>query len=758
MPVVESSLEPFVARIITEAKNNRGQTAYGQGANNGEYAFSGTEGKWASNIASVIPENVRPSIGGRDSIWRASDAKEGWQSRAKCGATANAISAAHDFFDDVLFRQGFVPYRINLVQSDGQNTNMKPEEAALIEVKIEKHMDSLHSKCNAIQNILAGVLCSALYGPRVFHTFYVKDENSPSKLRASFEWVNVWECFWDMDNMGDVADGEYFNRRQAKAAWRVMNMASSLNEDAQKNLGGFVFNMDKLEAAIRKGRNGESGSIGTNNTQSQSGTPETDDLTYRTRTEQVDELWCWISKSFVEDYIRENQGSVPIRDPDQIDVIDAEGNILGSVGPNGIIPSQSSSPTSPDTNGTAAEIPQAGGTVTHGSDLGMYGRNVEKRVWCQVYLVNDKVVGVLPEPGPLPYRKSAWHRIPGCRDDLGIADRTNTDQKALDGIIKAIENDAKMAKSIVAHDASLNISGKRLEEELGKPIAIITVDQKSVNGSLSNVFSSTTIPSNMPQFLKAYDTFINQLDYSSGFSRVMQQGPVPDDSKERSAFAVHQHMESSGRHCGSKIRALDEDIVWLNKRLLQMEVDVGNIELPMDVEIKGGGYRTYARQLGLTETMLNIWDRLSNDPETSMMMNKAWIVSELVDANGIDPEKFLCSQEQLAAKKQAQIDSPQMQMQMQQLEETLKALTAKAGKDDAMAQKLMADAQAIMATIGQNQSRLELDRARGATEIAAKHMDIKNPKPSGSRNERRMSSMEPSAIVRRPQPRQKLPS
>jgi hypothetical protein len=341
---------------------------------------------------------------------------------------------------------------------------------------------------------------------------------------------------------------------------------------------------------------------------------------------------------------------------------------------------------------------------------------------------------------------------------LGIADRTNTDQKALDGIIKAIENDAKMAKTILTHDATMNLTGKRLEEELGKPIAIIAVDKQGVNGSISNAVAASTVPSNMPQFLQAYDTFIGQLDYSSGFSRVMQQGSVPDDSKERSAFAVHQHMESSGRHCGSKIRALDEDIVWLNKRLLQMELDVGNIEIPMDVQIKGAGYRTYARQLGLTETMLNMWDRFTKDPETAMMINKAWIVSEVVDANGIDTEKFLCTAEQIEAKKQAQLDSPQMQMQMQQLQETLKALTAKAGKDDAMAQKLMADAQAIMATIEQNQSRLQLDRARGATEIAAKINEQKNPQPAQSRSERRMSSMEPSAIVRRPQPRQKLPS
>jgi len=60
-----------------------------------------------------------------------------------------------------------------------------------------------------------------------------------------------------------------------------------------------------------------------------------------------------------------------------------------------------------------------------------------------------------------------------------------------------------------------------------------------------------------------------------------------------------------------------------------------------------------------------------------------------------------------------------------------------------------------MANIEQGGSRLQLDRAKGAMEIAASMKQAQQPPKEKSRMERRRETAEPSAIVRMPRTQQK---
>ena len=688
--MVAEALETFAVRTLKEACDNRGYASVGVDANGGAY---NTETKWAGNLRAIIPENTRPSVAGFDKAWRESDAKEKWSSRAKSASTANAVKTAHDFCEDVVFRGGTVPFRIGVY---GKN-DAPVEETQQIEEHIERHMDGRAAKCDLIPQLMRGWDDSTTYGVRFFHGILVADATEPSGQRPAAEEVNPYECFWDMDNDGPLSEGEYFNRRQRKNRWRVLRWAGQVNAASQKNYGKNQIDIDLLRASFAKSNSGEGqGTPGTTGTSNQTGTPETDDLMWTNKNEVIDELWAWVPRDAV---VKWNE-----RYPDSIQLAQHVVEPMGEEGDST-------------------------------SDV----RKDDDRVWVMMTVSNGSLVGLLPEPGDLPYRMTYWHRISGCRDGLGIADMNSTNQCALDGLVRALENDLKTCRKLVIYDGSKFDDPARIEEMLQKPIGYLAVNA-GLSGDVGKVMTATNMPSSADMYVKGLEFFQSMADLDTGFARV-QMGQRSEG--DNTAFELKQRLDNSGRHCGTKIRALDADIVWILSWMLDMDQKLGNIELPADMEIRGGGFRAFSRQLSLYSTMFALLQLAEQFPDIKERMNIGWVLAELCESQGIDPEKFWINEQEFQGRQQAKAESPEAQAQQQQLQLSLEALRAKIDKDDASAQKLLAETQAIAAGIGHAQSKLQLDRAKGAVDIASKM------RQANTMQDRRNAVMEPSAVVKK---------
>ena len=739
-----TSLESYAATIVKEALANRGQANTGTNSRTGVYT---TESKWASNLRAVIPEATRPSVAGLDEVWRESDNKEKWSSRAKSSGTLNAIKTAHDLVDDVLFRSGVVPFRCGLIGAGGSDLPMSAKEQAHQESLVERHLDSRHAKCDGVKHLLFGWDNSTMYGERYFHTFFVEDSREKSGIRPAFEAVNPWECFRDMDNEGPLEEGEYFMHRQRKAGWRLYKWAKDINSGSEAKGRGWVIDESRLRTALRQGYTDLDGTLGVNNTSNQTGTPETDDIMWSKKNEVRDDLWVWITKTQLQGWCESNVGCIQYQSPDAVNVVDDHGDVVGTI--------DASKTAAPDVQVLSLDTGEGSAPTTADMEVdtdNAGGSNTEPRVWCLVYIVNGKVVGVLPEPGDLPYRKTDWHRIAGVRDGIGIADLNSTNQVMLDGILKAIENDTKSIHSIIGYDQSQNLNSARFEEILARgPIAAVPLSKGLSPNGIRDMISATVIPSNAEAYMRVFQMIQQLQDLDTSVPRVVQGSKSEGDN---TAFEMKQRLDNSGRHIGSKIRDLDKDIVWINATMLKMDIRCGNVQLPADVEIRGGGFREFTKQLGLVQQMFIIMDWAMKDPEIALRMNKAWVMSQLTESQGLDSEKFWVNEEEYQMKKQAQIqqqmNNPQMQLQMQQMQATIKAFEAKAAKDDASAQKFLAEAQAIGAEIQQNQQRLQLEQAQGAMNIAGKMREHQaKQKPRKTRQERRADSMDATAIVKR---------
>jgi len=708
----QTTLEKFVSDTLTRAKQNRGQTMT-TGA--GSDATAGLEQKWSANLLASIPNHVMPSVAGFKPAWRESDGKERWRSSARSGSTANALSTAHDFFSDVLFATGNVPFRIGLVDDHGQNLPMPAEEQAAQEEKIEKHLDSRHQKCGGVKQLLSAADGSAMYGTRVMHCYLTADENETSGMRPAFEDVNIWECFWDMDNLGELDEGEFFNRRQRKSRRDVMKWARAINKTALKEHGGEQIDIEALKASFGHGAN--AAAIGTNGTGDQTGTPESTDLIYQNKTEVMDEMWIHVPRRAVDDYAQNHVNAIKYVHPDSVDVVDAAGNTVATIAPpaEGAAVEGATDTAIPDTN----------------DDTGEY-------VWILTHLCNEKMVGMLPEPGKLPYKRGEWMRMPGCRDALGIPDRNDSNQRVLDGLFVAMDNDNKHARTVVASKTGTIANGGRMEDMLAKPIAYVEVDA-GLTGAIDGMIKVFNMPTNGEVYMRAIEFFNRMSDMDSGVPRI-QQGQKSEGGN--TAFELKQRLDNSGRHCGDKIRGLDEDIVWINSWMLKMDVELGNIELPSDVEVKGGGFRKFSKQLSACSTLMAIMQLAKEFPEVKDRMNVAWVLAEYAEAQGQDPEKYWISEAEYQNKVQQRGQSPEAQQQQQQMQAALEKIQAATAKDNALAQKAIAEAQSIGAGVGHADSRLQLDRAKGAMDIAAKM------RGESTRASRRAETMEPSKIVR----------
>jgi len=710
MPDIDTSLGSLIDRISMEAEQNRGQA--GNGAGSRSDVSGGTEQKWWSNLRAIIPENTRPSVAGTDEVWRASDHKDAWQSHAKSASTANAVRTAHDFADDVLFPNGNVPFRVGLIGHNGENVALPADAQAKSEKDIEDLLDNRHSKCDGVKHLLYGWDSSTTYGPRFFHVYLTEDDSKPDGVRSAFEACNIWECFWDMDNEGELEDGEYFRRCQRKTRRALIKWAERTNKKSLKDYGKLQVNMDVLRSALSQ--SGSTSGYSTNNTSNESGTPESNDLLNQTKSEVWDEVWAWVPRVAVDNYVVQNPDAIPWRHPDGVDLFDPNtGEKVGEINP----------PEPEDAK--------------------------NQYVWVLCHRVNKTLVAMLPEPGKLPYKKGSWNRQAGCRDDLGIADANSTNQVIQDGLVKALDNDLKKTKVIIGYDQNGNLDGKRIEEILAQSIAVIPVSKGVGSKSIADVLSVTNITTNAEVYMRALEFVQRLADLDTGAPRI-QQGQKAEGGN--TAFELRERLSNSGRHFGAKIRALDSDIVWINKRMLEMEIAAGNIQIPADVEIKGGGFRSYSKQVGLYQTIFTLMQYAETNPEIKDRMNLTWILNELTECQGIDPEKFWISESEYQQKQQVKQQSPEVAMQMQQLQAALEKVQAATSKDNALAEKALAEVKQIMAGIDQAQGRLQLDRAKGAMDIAASMKQAQ--RPPKSRMERRRETAEPSAIVRMPKPQQ----
>jgi len=325
------TLEGFCKDLVSQAKQNR----------------KVTEEKWYRNIRDVAPETLTPAIAGYNEKWRQAEGTTPGSSQSRLGVTASKIQSAHDFCEDVVLKNGVLPFSVSADDDDGDDevqpvemteeptrpvmlpgrtpgSLVQPNPAApiafppqaqaqaqamlaqelqpgvpagpateqdktaareAIEEPIEKFVDKRLKKCGAAKQLMRAFDDSATYGERYCHVFTVRTKNGGT--RWCFEAVSPWECFRDIENDGPLSEGEYFIRHQLRSPWRIMQDAREHDD---------IYDLAAMEAELGKSFNA------TNAGNDADSDPRSANIINRTKLTDFYEVWAWVPRKMVMDW------------------------------------------------------------------------------------------------------------------------------------------------------------------------------------------------------------------------------------------------------------------------------------------------------------------------------------------------------------------------------------------------------------------------------------------------------------------------
>jgi hypothetical protein len=718
------SLAAFTLDIIADAQRNR----------------LPVERKWLSNIRDAVPERLRPSPAGLNEQWQQAEGVETWQSRSRIGVTAQKIQAACDFADDILYKHGDVPFMASIEDAQasaapaympsasvGQVLSMprpeggEPEQpgrlrkavAAVaarmglapspdqdreaIEERVEKFMDERQRQCDGVRQKRKLFRDRATYGESYTHVIGFQDASVPSGVRFGGETVSPWECYRDEENDGPLDRGEYFFRVQRRAPWRIWLdaiEAPAWIDGASGQRVGVYFNLDTLRAALASSPpmpgTGTSATSATP-TIHQGGKPEHTDLVNRQRTVEITEVWGWVPVSVVRQFEEDTPGCIR-------------------------------SYTLPE---MLLRYPPA--DTSEGSAIQFYS---EDRVWCLRYCVNGVMVGYIPEPGPLPYNREVWAEQSGVRFGVGVADMNHDHQHTLDGLCKALDDSLKFVSKLVF----AVIEGRMVNEPkdiFQGGVGMIRLNPEYAK-NISDAFQALRLPDPTPTIIEGIRTVMELSDQESHIARI-QQGQMP--ISPNTAFELQQRLEGSGRHMGSQIRTHDRQTEWEMQYMLECERAAGNIDLPIPVNIRAGGFKEFSKRITEFQGLMGMIQLALSAPQIEKRLQYGWALHELAGSQSVDPEKLWKSEEEVQVEEQARMGDPMQALQLQLVEAELALAQAKVGTEDAKAKDLLAAAQLKLSQVGAQQQEAQRKRAETAHKITE---DLRN------RTERAQAAWKPA--------------
>ncbi len=703
------SLAAFTLDTITDAQKNR----------------LPVERKWLSNLRDSVPEVIRPSVAGLNEQWQQAEGAESWQSRSRIGVTAQKIQAACDFCDDILYKHGDIPFMCSVgseiseqapafvtTQDPGAMLSLPrpspgtdqpnpgavrriaaavmsrmgisqppPTEAQneVTEEAVEKFMDDRQKKCDGVRQKQRLFRDRATYGVSYIHVIGIEDLTTPSGIRFGDEAANVWECYPDEENDGALDKGEFFFRTQRRASWRIwqdaVNSPEWTGSDGERV--GVYFDMAMLRAALMSSPpmpgSGTSATVATPSIH-QGGTPEMSDIISRQKTTDITEFWGWVPYTVAKEFEETTPGCIKHFSLPEV----------------------------------AAKFDPA--VSIEGSAVPFYA---EQRVWCLRYVVNGRMVGYIPNPGPLPYHREVWTDMSGVRFGVGVADLNHDHQHTLDGLCKALDDSLKFVTKLVF----AVIDGKMVnkpEDIFQSGIGMIRLNPEYAK-SISDAFQALKLPDPTPTIIAGIKTFQELSDQETSIPRI-QQGQQTISTN--TAFELQQRLEASGKHMGAKIRAQDRQTEWALNYELECERSAGNLpNLPPGMSVRAGGFKEFTKRVTEFQAIMSLLQLALASPLIQKRLQLGWSLHELASALSIDPEKFWKSEQEVNDQDAAQQQDPMQMIQLQAAQAALALAHAKVGSEDARAKDLLADAQLKLAQIGQQQQEAQRRRAETAHKI-----------------------------------------
>lgn len=279
-----------------------------------------------------------------------------------------------------------------------------------------------------------------------------------------------------------------------------------------------------------------------------------------------------------------------------------------------------------------------------------------------IVFCNTKVIKCVLNPFPgqrRPYHMVPWTKVPGSAYGRGVAQKIFDAQKNVNRLMRMyIDNKRLSGNLMTAIDKSKLKRGESLELYPGRNFEFEGAFQ---DGDVRQMIQPIFFPDVTAGVLEAIGTMVQWADQSSGVPRILEGQPGSDSS---TAYAENQRIAAASKQLGLVLKNYDIH-AWVP--IVESFYD-WNMEFLKDPNVKGDycivatGFSTFEnkhlRKLDLERLLL----MSQQMPALSQKVKSDPIVEDWAIAGNIDPEKYLLSAEEVAAKMEQQ---QQQQLQMQ---------------------------------------------------------------------------------------------
>lgn len=548
----------------------------------------------------------------------------GWRSRAFYPLTEQKVTAAQSQLQDILFKGMDFPYDIKssplpddpdrkaLVSEPSNNLvdDQQSEKAAEIKAfelrmkNMKKTMDDQLVECNAAAVGLMGLFDGALYGTAFFE--------SPKTIRRK-------RYYWDKGKNGGYTKKEKYEdvptveRLNPWDCWADPECEG----DVQKGLGFYsrkkmsIVDLQTLYNLVFGSPGAETGS-------------ESHEYTYN-----KDEFDMLLQDSARTDY---------------------EGGKSSTEAPN---------PTEDDDSEKSRvfEVYTFSGAVKN-KLLRQYVDEVEGHddfhseaivVFCQ-----GRILKAVLNPFPAmkrPYHMVPWTHIPGSPYGRGVSEKIFDAQKNVNRLMRMyIDNKRLSGNMMTAIDKSKLAKGATLDVYPGK--------NWEFNGGYAEAdVSRAMVPIFFPDVtdgvLSAINTMVEWADVSSGIPRILE-GNAGDSSA--TAFSDNQRLLAASKQLGLVLKNYDI-FAWVP--IVESFYD-WNMQFNTDDSLKGDfeivatGFSTFESRNMKKVELERIMMMSPQVPALAERVKPEPLVNDWSKASGVDPERYLLTEDEVLANNQAQ--------------------------------------------------------------------------------------------------------
>jgi hypothetical protein len=297
-------------------------------------------------------------------------------------------------------------------------------------------------------------------------------------------------------------------------------------------------------------------------------------------------------------------------------------------------------------------------------------KDVEVMLW----FIDDKIIRYtrINDADERPFVRCLMEEVLDSNWGVGVADNLDDVQKVLNGAVRAFEDNKKLSGNVITATKD-----RFFEDDDGKlrpgKVFHLTEDCSDARQAIQSVI----VPDIGNTLMDVIQLFNDR--FADEFSQIPKVTQGINSKKQITAYEISQQVENAGKYIGGIVRNIDEYLLepMLNKFLKVILEQSGDNIPPEIFQLKTLGFKTFQNRVLRLQKLQQLLN-LANIPSMAEHIKLKELLRQLAQGYDIDTEKFIKTDEELAAEQQAQAQAQQQaqEIEMQQIQLTLAKLQA----------------------------------------------------------------------------------